>query len=79
MNSYIPSEDIDSKGIFESMRSYGTRIFKLDEHIDRLLESARSCGIDFLAEGCLHKARCAEGAKRQNGFGFDNKEVPKLS
>ncbi len=29
-------------GVFEGIRSYGRRVFKLSEHIDRLLESAKS-------------------------------------
>ncbi|MFA7294984.1 MAG: aminotransferase class IV, partial [Candidatus Omnitrophota bacterium] len=29
-------------GVFEGIRSYDRRVFKLSEHIDRLLESAQS-------------------------------------
>ena len=61
-------EDIDSAGIsvrdsgflygaglFETMRSYNGKVFSLDEHIDRLIESGKKLAInipekDFLAE-----------------------------
>jgi len=33
-------------GVFEGIRSYGRMVFKLDEHIDRLYESARSIMLD---------------------------------
>ena len=29
-------------GVFEGIRSYNRRVFKLNEHIDRLFESAQS-------------------------------------
>jgi branched-chain amino acid aminotransferase len=32
-------------GVFEGIRSYNGRVFKLDEHIDRLYESAKSIGL----------------------------------
>jgi branched-chain amino acid aminotransferase len=34
-------------GVFEGIRSYGGLIFKLNEHIDRLFESARSVRLDI--------------------------------
>lgn len=32
-------------GVFEGMRSYSGRVFKLDEHLDRLYESAQAIGL----------------------------------
>lgn len=34
-------------GVFEGIRSYDGRVFKLDEHIKRLYESAKSIGLDI--------------------------------
>ncbi|MBM7624349.1 branched-chain-amino-acid transaminase [Sporohalobacter salinus] len=34
-------------GIFETMRSYGSEIFKLDEHLDRLYNSAQAILLDI--------------------------------
>ncbi len=34
-------------GVFEGIRSYDGRVFKLDEHIKRLHESAKSIGLDI--------------------------------
>ena len=31
-------------GVFDSIRTYGKNIFALNEHIDRLTESAKRCG-----------------------------------
>ncbi len=33
-------------GVFESIRTYGKNIFALKEHLERLSESAKRCGID---------------------------------
>ena len=33
-------------GVFDSIRTYGKNIFALKEHIDRLSESAKRCGIE---------------------------------
>ena len=33
-------------GVFDSIRTYGKKIFALGEHIDRLSESAKRCGIE---------------------------------
>lgn len=34
-------------GIFETLRSYNGKIFKLEEHIERFFESAKSCGLQI--------------------------------
>jgi hypothetical protein len=34
-------------GVFEGIRAYDGRVFKLDEHIDRLYESAKTVGIEI--------------------------------
>src|SRR3989338_545810 len=31
---------------FESLRSYGGRVFRFEEHLDRLFESAKTCGLE---------------------------------
>ena len=33
-------------GVFEGIRFYNDRVFRLDEHIDRLWDSARAVAID---------------------------------
>lgn len=33
-------------GIFETMRTYGGRIFQMEDHLKRLRDSARTCGYD---------------------------------
>lgn len=33
-------------GVFDSIRSYGKNIFTLNEHLERLSESAKKCGIE---------------------------------
>lgn len=33
-------------GVFDSIRSYGKNIFALNEHLERLKESAKKCGIE---------------------------------
>jgi len=35
----------ESGGVFESMRTYGGKVFRFDEHLDRLFESAKSAGL----------------------------------
>ena len=34
-------------GVFEGMRSYGGRVFRLDEHLDRLWKSARAIWLEI--------------------------------
>ena len=44
-------------GVFEGIRAYDGAIFKLDEHIDRLYDSAKAIGIDVpLTKEALKKA-----------------------
>lgn len=37
----------DKIGVFESLRSYGGKIFRLEEHLDRLFESAKTVGLEL--------------------------------
>ncbi|MDD5085289.1 MAG: aminotransferase class IV [Candidatus Omnitrophica bacterium] len=55
----------DSVSVFESMRAYGGVIFKLEEHLGRLFESAKSVGLSIdwplrklkdNLEGALHSS-----------------------
>ncbi len=44
-------------GVFEGIRSYGGRVFKLDEHLDRLQDSARAIMLEIpLSAGQLKEA-----------------------
>ena len=44
-------------GLFETMRAYGGRVFRLDQHIDRLTRSARELGLtERLHAGPLQEA-----------------------
>jgi len=44
-------------GVFEGIRSYNRRVFKLEEHIDRMIESAKSIMLEIpLDKGQLIKA-----------------------
>jgi len=46
----IPADDLGvlhGLGVFETMRTYGNRFFRLDAHLDRLEHSADSMGIHF--------------------------------
>jgi len=54
-------------GLFETMRSYNGKVFSLDEHIDRLIDSGKKLAIttpekDFLAEA-VNKTLEANGLK----------------
>jgi len=54
-------------GVFEGLRAYGGRIFKLKEHVDRLYRSAKAVGIQIP----LSKAEFSEAIKRvvrENNF-----------
>ena len=45
----IPATDLAilrGIGVFDSIRTYGKKIFALNEHLERLSESARKCGIE---------------------------------
>jgi len=37
----------DERGVFETLRAYQGRIFRLDEHLKRLRESAKSVGLEL--------------------------------
>ncbi|MBP8638730.1 MAG: branched-chain-amino-acid transaminase [Dictyoglomi bacterium] len=51
-------------GVFEGIRAYNGRVFKLDEHIDRLYESAHSILIDIPLTKEEFKERLAETIRR---------------
>ncbi|MCK5547698.1 MAG: aminotransferase class IV, partial [Thermoplasmata archaeon] len=78
LKTYIDGEFVDEKdakisifdhgllygdGIFEGIRAYNKRIFKLEEHVDRLYESAKAIklvvpiGRDELVEAILETCR----------------------
>ncbi|HON71906.1 MAG TPA: aminotransferase class IV, partial [bacterium] len=51
-------------GVFEGIRAYNGRVFKLDEHIDRLYESAHSILIDIPLTKEEFKENLAETIRR---------------
>lgn len=58
----------DSVSVFESMRAYGGVIFKLEEHLGRLFESAKSVGVSIdwsfrKLKGNLEEALRSSGRK----------------
>lgn len=54
-------------GVFEGIRAYGGRIFRLGEHIDRLYASAKSIWLDpGMAPAEMHKM--VEGAQERSGI-----------
>ena len=56
----------DAAGIFETMRAYGGRIFLLEEHLARLVESARTVGYRPLPDpGAMRRE--VEAALRSSG------------
>lgn len=52
----LPTE-LASNGCFETMRAYGGRIFRLDQHLERLLTSAQYLGIPMSASPRQLKAK----------------------
>ena len=50
--SQLEEEEI---GVFESLRTYGTRVFRQGEHLDRLFESAKTAGFAMPTRGSLEK------------------------
>src|SRR5260370_15454250 len=51
-------------GVFEGMRVYNRRVFRLAQHVDRLYASAKGVWLDIpLAKAAVH--RLGEGAVRQ--------------
>ena len=54
-------------GVFEGIRSYNRLVFKLEEHIERLFESAHSIMLDMpLTKGQMTKAVIA--TLKENGL-----------
>ena len=54
-------------GVFEGIRAYGGKIFRLGEHIDRLYASAKSIWLDpGMAPAEMHKM--VEGAQERSGI-----------
>jgi branched-chain amino acid aminotransferase len=53
-------------GIFEGIRAYGGRIFRLVDHIDRLFESAKTVGITIPLSRKEVSEACAETLRRNN-------------
>ncbi len=48
--SVFDSGFMQGVGLFETMRAYGSRVFRLRHHIDRLIQSARTLGWTVLPE-----------------------------
>ena len=58
-------------GVFEGIRAYGGRIFRLREHIDRLYESAKTIGLEIPMSKQAIMDACAETLRRNNlGDGY---------
>ncbi|MGB9683245.1 MAG: aminotransferase class IV, partial [bacterium] len=53
-------------GVFEGIRAYNGRVFKLDEHIERLYESAHSILIEIPLKKEEFKEKIAETVRRNN-------------
>jgi len=53
-------------GVFEGIRAYGGRIFRLREHIDRLFESAKTLGLEIPMTRQAMMDACAETLRRNN-------------
>ena len=51
-------------GVFESLRTYGGRVFGLDAHLARLAASAASCGVPIPGHGLLAQELRAAAAAR---------------
>lgn len=76
-------------GLFEGIRIYGGRIFKLDEHLDRLSEGCRYLGFNLvqgqagIREAILDTAKAAQimdgyirvNVTRGTGLGLDPKHI----
>jgi branched-chain amino acid aminotransferase len=48
-NAQIPADDggfLYGAGLFETMRAYGGMVFRIDDHLDRLLTSAKALSIE---------------------------------
>ncbi len=64
----------EEAGIFESMCTYGGRLFRLEEHLRRLNESARTAGLDTAPD--LRTLR-GELQKALQAFGIENRSLVK--
>jgi len=53
-------------GVFEGIRAYNGRIFRLKEHIDRLFESAKTIGLTIPMSKEPMMEACAETLRRNN-------------
>lgn len=53
-------------GVFEGLRAYGGRVFRLDEHLTRLYESAKSIMLDIPENYDEMKAATLETVRRNN-------------
>ena len=76
-------------GIFEGIRIYGSKVFKLDEHLDRLYDGARFLGFEMkyakdelrsIVLDVCRQADIADGYIRLNltrgtGLGLDPKNI----
>ena len=63
--------DEDGLFVFESLRSYGGIIFRLEEHLDRLFESAKTVGLEVpknRAELKKELLSCADDLQGQDSF-----------
>ncbi|REJ69288.1 MAG: branched-chain-amino-acid transaminase [Planctomycetota bacterium] len=54
-------------GVFEGIRSYGGKVFRLDEHINRLYDSAKAIALEIPMEPAA-MARAVEDSLRENGI-----------
>ena len=53
-------------GVFEGVRMYGGKIFKLREHSERLIESAKIMGFEIPYDVDAIDAACVEACKANN-------------
>ena len=61
-------------GVYETLRSYGTRIFMRDQHLARLRRSAEAIGLDIpIPES--HWPELLHEAMRRNGVGNEQTDA----
>lgn len=64
----------EATGVFESLRTYGQKIFRLEEHLERLAESAKTTGFDLSLSHAEQEislalaAYCAENREAKDVF-----------